>query len=378
MEENKNATNNAEVKSEAYVEIDKNMIIAETIGKPDVKLYDVREKPFSIYGFYEPYEQGLFKRLPKEVADATNPGVSRGTYSTAAGRVRFATDSSYVAIKAEMPVVGRNSHTPLEASAGFDLYEDYDGFGESRFVKAFLPKYTLDGGYEQVIDLGERKMRYFTINFPIHSRVRNLYVGIEENATLSEGLKYRNKRPIVVYGSSIVHGTGATRPGYVYCNMLTRRLNMNVINIGFSGNAKGEDAIVDYMKELDMCIFICDYDHNAPDPEHLRNTHLRMYQRFREVKPDTPYIIISRPNIATNRASQPYERRDVIYDTLRYAKEHGDDRIWYIDGESFFLGANENDCTIDTVHPNDMGYSLMVDGIEATIRKIMMDIDCLN
>ena len=103
-----------------------------------------------------------------------------------------------------------------------------------------------------------------------------------------------------------------------------------------------------------------------------------MYERFREVKPDTPYIVISRPNIATNTASAPYDRRDVVYDTFRYAKEQGDTRIWYIDGESFFLGANENDCTIDAVHPNDMGYSLMVDGIESVIRKIMNECDCLS
>lgn len=221
-------------------------------------------------------------------------------------------------------------------------------------------------------------MRYFTINFPLTSNISELYVGIEENATLAEGLKYRNAKPIVIYGSSIVHGTGATRPGYVYSNILTRRLNMDVMNLGFGGNAKGENAIVDYMRELPMCIFVCDYDHNAPNPEHLKNTHLRMYQRFREVNPDTPYVIISRPNVATYTVSAPYERRDIIYDTLRYAKEQGDTRIWYIDGESFFLGANENDCTIDTVHPNDMGYSLMADGIEATLRQIMSEVDCLN
>ncbi len=364
--------------NEAYVETDKNLIIAEKIGKPDVKLYDVREAPFSIYGFYDPYGQELFRRLPIDVAEATSVNVARIAKATTGGRVRFATDSSYVAIKVVMPVIGRGSHIPLEASAGFDLYEDYSDFGESRFIKAFLPKYDISGGYEQVIDVGERKMRYYTINFPVNSNVSELYVGIEENATLSEGLKYRNEKPIVIYGSSIVHGTGATRPGYIYSNMLTRRLNMNVINLGFGGNAKGEDAIVDYMRELPMCIFVCDYDHNAPNVEHLKNTHLRMYERFREVKPDTPYIVISRPNIATHTASAPYDRRDVVYDTFRYAKEQGDTRIWYIDGESFFLGLNENDCTVDTVHPNDMGYSLMVDGIESVIRKIMNECDCLS
>ena len=145
---------------------------------------------------------------------------------------------------------------------------------------------------------------------------------------------------------------------------------MDIFNLGFSGNAKGEDAMTDYIAGLSMSIFICDYDHNAPNVEHLQATHRRMYDRFREKQPDTPYVIVSRPNISSNPASA-VERRDVIIDTFRHARQNGDRRIWYIDGESFFLGRNENDCTLDAVHPNDMGYSLMADGFECTIRHIL-------
>lgn len=362
--------NNVKDTAQGYVEVDRNMIIETSIEEPGIKFHDVRQAPFNIYGFFDPYGQPYFRRLPADVAEATNPGVVKLSKESAGGRVRFSTDSSYVAIKAVMPILGRNSHTPLEASAGFDLYEDYPDFGESRYVKSFLPPYKSDGGYEQIIRLGSRKMRHFTINFPLHSCVKDLYVGIQEDATLGEGLKYRNTLPIVIYGSSIVHGTGATRPGLIYSNILTRRLNMDIFNLGFSGNAKGEDAITDYLSSLSMCIFICDYDHNAPNVEHLRSTHQRMYDRFRAVQPDTPYVIVSRPNIATNPATG-IERRDIIIDTFRHARESCDRRIWYIDGESFFLGKTENDCTIDTVHPNDMGYSLMADGFECTIKHIL-------
>lgn len=365
-------------KTEGYTEVDRNMIVAESIDKPDLKLYDVRCEPFEIYGFYDPYGQPYFRRVPKEVAEATNPGVIKLSKESVGARIRFATDSSYVAIKAVMPVIGRNSHTPLEASAGFDLYEDYPDFGESRFIKSLLPQYKMEGGYEQVQEVGPRKLRYFTLNFPVHSCVKDLYIGLQEDAALLPGLKYRNKRPVVVYGSSIVHGTGATRPGLVYTNILSRRMNLDVSNFGFSGNAKGEDAIVDFLAGLDMSIFICDYDHNSPNVEHLRATHRRMYERFREKQPKTPYIMISRPNVATYRVSDPYGRRDVIVDTFRYARENGDRNVWYIDGESFFLGKTENDCTIDTVHPNDLGYSLMADGIACTLRSILAECDCLN
>lgn len=373
MEEIKNQSQNE------YVEVDRNMIVATSINKTDVKFYDVREEPFDLYGFYDPSNQPCFCRLPNDVGRAVGEEVYRLSKESVGGRVRFATDSEYIAIKVEMIAAGRSSLTPLEASAGFDLYEDYPDFGESRFIKSLLPDYKMSNGYEQVQEVGERKLRYFTINFPLRSCVKSLYVGIQDDASLTHGAKYRNIKPIVVYGSSIVHGTGATRPGLIYTNMLSRRLNMDIFNFGFSGNAKAEDAIVDYIAGLSMSIFVCDYDHNAPSVEYLRNTHQRMYDRFREKQPDTPYLIISRPNVATFKGlGDPYERRNVVIDTFRHAKEQGDKNVWYIDGEGFFLGRNENDCTIDSIHPNDLGYSLMADGIECEIRRIMASCDCLN
>lgn len=355
------------------------MIFATSIDKADVKFYDVREAPFELYGLYDPVNQPCFCRTPDRVGRAVNEDVYRLSKESVGGRVRFATDSEYIAIKAEMIAVGRSSLTPLAASAGFDLYEDYPEFGESRFIKSFLPDYKMSNGYEQVIDVGAKKLRYFTVNFPLRSCVKSLYIGLQEDAALNGGVKYRNIKPIVVYGSSIVHGVGATRPGLTYTNMLIRRLNMDIFNLGFSGNAKAEDAITDYIAGLSMSMFICDYDHNAPSVEYLRSTHQRMYDRFREKQPDTPYLMISRPNVATFKAlGDPYERRNVVIDTFRHAKELGDKNVWYIDGEGFFLGRDENDCTIDSIHPNDLGYSLMADGIECEIRKIMAVTDCLN
>ena len=102
----------------------------------------------------------------------------------------------------------------------------------------------------------------------------------------------------------------------------------------------------------------------------MRATHQNVYDIFRKKQPDTPYIMISRPNIATN-PKQFAERRDVIIDTYRHARNIGDQNVYYIDGESFFLGKYENECTMDGVHPNDLGFTLMADGIESTIRRIL-------
>lgn len=361
----------ASTNAASYKEHDQNMVIETKIDKPDIKFYDIRRAPFDVYGLYEYRTEPNFHRLPTDVANATSAGVVGYQNECTGGRIRFSTDSPYVAISVEYERMGRNSHTPFMATAGFDLYEDLpNGIGESRYIKSFLPPYDSTNRYESYTDVGEKRLRYFTINMPIHSVVKNVYVGIADGSSLGSGAKYRNELPVIIYGSSIVHGTGPSRAGLMYSNLLARRLNLNITNIGFSGAAKGEDAIVDYMCSLPMSLFICDYDHNAPTVEHLRNTHLKMYKKFREKNPDIPYIIISRPDVP-GKYDECCLRRDVIADTFRYARAAGDKCIYYIDGETFFSGKAENDCTIDTTHPNDHGNYLMADSIEWVIRRII-------
>lgn len=358
-----------EVKKQEYVENDRNLTV-ETVfpDAEDAVLRSVRDDPFELYNLYEPKTQPIFRRVPPEVAEATSPQVAKLAREPAGGRVRFSTDSQYILIKAVEPIVGRNSHMTLAMSAGFDLYEDTEA--DSRYVKMFMPPYKMDGGYEQIIRFGSRKLRYFTIHFPIHSVVSELYIGLQPDAVVGGGKKYLGDSPIVVYGSSIVHGTAATRPGLTYPNILCRYIGRNVLNYGFSGAAKAELPMMNWLAGLDMSVFVYDYDHNAPNPDYLRETHKRGYDIIRAAHPDIPIIFITRPNVATN-PSMAMERKDVISDTFRAARAAGDRKVWYIDGESFFLGKWENECTMDGVHPNDLGFTLMADGIEAVIRRAL-------
>ena len=287
------------------------------------------------------------------------------------GRVRFTTDSQYVAIRAEYINVGRSSYLTLASSAGFDLYEDTPE--DSRFIRPLLPPYDLKDSYEQIQRFATRKLRSFTINFPVHSVVKNLYVGLQQDAVLQPGRPYRDLKPIIFYGSSIVHGTAATRPGLTYENIISRKLKMDFVNYGFSGQAKGEPAIAEYLAEQPMSIFVCDYDHNAPNVEHLAKTHFPFYEIIRAKNPDVPYVMISRPNVATNPDSA-IERRDVVIDSFRKARTAGDKNVYYIDGETFFLGEFENECTMDGVHPNDLGFTLMANSIGRVLTHILRTI----
>ena len=185
----------SDIKKEAYVEVDKNLIV-ETVfpDTEDVKFHNARNAPFELYNLYGEQDE-IYRRLPKEVAEATSAGVNKLAKESAGVRVRFSTDSLYILIKAKMPIIGRNSHMTLLMSAGFDLYEDTPT--GSRFVKSFMPPYKMEDGYEQIIRFGSRKMRYFTINFPLHSVVSEFYVGLQEDAQIGAGKPYKNKKPII-------------------------------------------------------------------------------------------------------------------------------------------------------------------------------------
>lgn len=340
--------------------IDKNFIVNTTIDKEDVRFYDVDQKPFEIYGVFR--EDGCYRRLPESVAKTVSEGVLRLHNKTAGGRVRFRTDSKYVAIRVEMHNVGKMSHFALTGSAGLDLYAD------GRYVNTFVPPKTLEDGYESVIDLGGTAEREFTINFPLYSGVKNLYVGLQETAKVEEPTPYRELKPIVYYGSSITQGGCASRPGRSYQSVIERRLNADYVNLGFSGNAKGEPEMGAYIKGLPMSVFVFDYDHNARTTEHLQNTHEPMFLQIREANPDLPIILMNRPKRLLN--SRDVGNRAVIEATYRNALNRGDKNVYFINNERLTaLCLDEG--TVDGTHPTDFGFASMAQAVGDVLEEIL-------
>ena len=90
----------------------------------NLKYTEVRNSPFDVYGLYDYKNENQYKRMPDEIGKNVNDGVSGLYLNTAGGRVRFSTDSRFIAIRSSMPGVTRFYHMPLSGSAGLDLYID--------------------------------------------------------------------------------------------------------------------------------------------------------------------------------------------------------------------------------------------------------------
>ena len=337
--------------------IDKNFKVDTEIDKTGLKFYSVDEAPFRLYGVFR--EGDKYVRLPSEVASTVSAGVASLNYHTAGGRVRFVTNSKRIAIIARFYEASQSVHMPFTVKAGVDVYVG------NKFEGTFMPPASLPSrAYESLKCFAEGE-KVITLNFPLYGALSELFVGIDEGASLSEAPDYKYESPVVYYGSSITQGGCASRPGMSYQAMLSRWLDCNHVNLGFSGNAKGEPTMVDYMASLDMSVFVCDYDHNAPTVEHLAATHEPLYRGIRAKHPNLPIIFISRPSVIDNSA-----RLAVIKATYDKAVAEGDKNVYFLDGASFF-GFDSNEHTVDTCHPTDLGFYLMAKGIEPVLCEIL-------
>ncbi len=333
----------------------------------EMEYLDVREAPFKVWGLM--YEEDSFCRLPDAVAKATNGGVYALHEHCAGGRVSFETDSRYIAIVARVRSIGKMSHFTTIGSAGFDMYEEND------FICSFFPPYDYNEGYSKSYAFPEASARKLLIHFPLYTAVESLYIGIQKGASLKAYNPYRDAPPIVYYGSSITQGGCASRPGNAYQNKISRELSVDHVNLGFSGSARGEEVMANYIADLPMSVFVLDYDHNAPSVEHLEKTHERFYKIIREKNPELPIVFVSAPDYWKPLAPDyrlKQLRRAVIMET--YVKNCREDKnLYFIDGASFYQSTDMDYCSVDGCHPNDMGFYHMAMGLLPTLKRLLKE-----
>ena len=341
-------------------EIDKNFKIETNIQKDDIRFYNVKSEPFAIYGVF--HEDGKFRRMPEAAAKAVSPGVYALHSNTAGGRIRFRTNSPYIAISVKMPSIGKMSHFALCGSAGFDLYVN------GTHTYSYQPPFDITDGYEGIYNLPDAKMRDILINFPLYSDVSEMHIGLSDNAEVLAPMPYTHPKPMVFYGSSGTQGGCASRPGTAYQGFVSRELDADFINLGFSGNARAEEAMYNYIKTLDMSVFVFDYDYNSPSIEHLEATHEKMFLAIREAQPELPVVFMTAPKAVL---SYQYKTRcEIIRKTYTNAIARGDKNVYFIDGPTL-MALCGTEGTVDCTHPTDLGFFSMARALIDVLKNIL-------
>ncbi len=352
----------------------------ESTEYEDVKFYSVTEKPFSLEGLYKAEETGIFTRLPmefKQRADLNDVAKVVMTH-TAGAKVRFITDSPYVVLYA---CLGEQSyvmhHMADTGMKGFDMYIRPEGSrDEDAFCNVFIPNTKEDGSYSGSVDLKHSASREITINFPLYHNVDKVFVGLKEGASVKAPSDYAVEKPVVFYGSSITQGGCASRPGMAYPAILARKVGFRHVNLGFSGAGRGEQLVAEFIADMDMSMFVMDYDYNAVSLEHLQKTHYPFYETIRAKHPDIPIIMMTAPVNLVNeyRQNNPLlrDRRITIMNSYIKAVASGDENVYFVDGASLLGTESPFNSTVDGTHPNDYGFCHMADVLYPIVKRLLL------
>lgn len=349
-------------------QIDKNFQL-KPIQETDVEWFNASKAPFSLHGVYYSEEHARYERMPLEIAETVNVGVKGMSAHTAGGRIRFMTNSPYVAVKC---VVG---HSECMRNMAFMAHKGVSVFAGDEFIGAYAPDNTAGRGavdgkiaFEGIAYLPTLCLEEITVHLPPYSGTFEVYIGVKQGSVIQEPKAYKYAKPAVFYGSSITQGGCCTHAGNDYIAMLSRWLDFDYINLGFSGSGKAEETMTDYLASLDCSVMVLDYDHNAPNVEYLEQTHFPAYEKIRKAHPKMPIVFISRPDF---KNKDDVNRREVIKNTYKAAKKRGDKRVWFIDGEKLFQKHERSACTVDGCHPNDLGFYRMAQTIQPILKKAL-------
>ncbi|MCF6297643.1 MAG: SGNH/GDSL hydrolase family protein [Flavobacteriaceae bacterium] len=340
----------------------------------NVTWLDVREDPFNLVGFEWIKQDNVFRRLPLNPDWKIREEVNHLANQTAGGQLRFKTNSNKIFLKVELAERSGMYHMPATGQSGFDLYVKENEI--QRYLETTrFPHDTIQ--YQQEFKVGEtNKMQEFIFNFPLYNGVKSVSIGVEKNSLIEKPSSFTQSGKIVIYGTSITQGGCVSRPGMVYSNILSRKLDTEFVNLGFSGNGRGEPELANIINQISgMKLIILDYEANANKT--IQKTIYPFVDILRKKYPKIPILIMSKTRYARAiDGSDAYKtlisNRDFQKKLVVERKNNGDSNIYFLDG-STVLGEDYYECTVDGSHPSDLGSYRIAQALLKKIKEIVFD-----
>lgn len=338
---------------------------AKRVGEDGLVYLDVRAVPqIRLSGLAWKEKNGNYHRMDDAFESEYTLGVNIRSNNTSGVQATVKTNTKTIGVHMVLNKPDFMEHMPDNGVAGVDIFK---GNGLQKRFWQIAACYNRESEYTRVFSC-DGQLEDYTFNLPLYSGVEKMEIGLLPDAVISEPEPYAVQKPVLVHGSSITQGGCASRPGNCYVNMLSRMLNVEIINLGFSSNARGDEIVAKLIAGLDISAFIYDYDHNAADAKYLKKTHKKFFQIIRDAKPDLPIIMMTKPDYDDNPV-EGEKRKAVIYQTYMSAVKAGDQNVYFIDGSQLFGHDFFRDCcTVDRNHPTDLGFSRMAAGVAPVLK----------
>lgn len=326
----------------------------------------------------------LYARLPADLKDSIAQGrdLWDRQQCSAGIAVRFATDSKRIGVKYELLWDTHMIHMADTGLKGTDLYI-FEGDSVWRHVNTNRPyvKKDADGNKTKLVESTyvsnlDGKMHEYMVYLPLYDGIEELYIKVDSAATITTGAPeiIDANRKIVAYGTSILQGGCASRSGMAATNIMSRELNAEIVNLGFSGEGKMDNYVAYAMARIpDVDVYLLDPVPNCTEMMCDTLTY-DFVNILRTLRPEVPIVMLEGP-------LYPYYRYDQVMGNYLPAKNRAfrknyerlvaenPNNLYYVTSDG--LDGVEDDGTVDGIHLTDLGFRHYADKMTPILRPLL-------
>lgn len=343
--------------------------------------WDPAESSFPVIGGKGWQQSGMiapYQRLPLKAQGKVRSQVWALSRNATGLTIRFRTDAHFFSIRYTVEGALQLPHFPATGFSGLDLYSRNSNGGWNWIPGKYAFKDTITYSYtvSDADSLRNPEREYF-LYLPIYNTVRELRIGMPKGAAFTP-LAADTEKPVVIYGTSITQGGCASRPGLAWTSVMGRKLELPVVNLGFSGNGTLDKEMVELINELDAGLFVLDCLGNMMDRgkfplEEVKRRIAASVSMIRAQHPSVPILLpafaaFHKDWLTSERQQQIREINNAMLDTYRQLKKEGVKYLYVLPAEDMKLGP---DHTVDHGHPNDAGHLQYAEAFAKTVAGIL-------
>lgn len=316
-----------------------------------------------------------YVRLPDRARDNVSQAIWNLSRNSAGLAIHFYSDAPHIEVRYTVAQHLAMEHMPATGVSGVDLYAiDSDG-AMTHLAGQYSFRDTVMYAYDAIKGDRNHNMGYeYRLYLPLYNTVKWLEIGVPQGSSL-KFIPRRKEKPIVVYGTSIAQGGCASRPAMAWTNILERKMDRPVINLGFSGNGRLDKGVIDLIGEIDAAAYILDCYPNLTgfDKAEVVSRTVEAVRSLRASHPSTPIVVTAfsgypDSHLIESRAATEQRLDEAGREAMRQIEEEGMGNVHYITPEQL---AMPKEATVDYVHLTDMGMQRMADICETVLREMM-------
>lgn len=310
--------------------------------------------------------ESYYDRLPKTANGLVRPPVWNLGHNSSGMLYRFKINSKTLSVRWKLnSKILALPHMSATGVSGVDVYGKKDG--KWQYIRSIIRPRGIDNKANMHIGYYNKFKLYhyneFMLYLPLYNGIEKIEIGLDKGAKLKTLDKKRKQ--VVFYGTSITQGGCTSRPGMAFTAITGRKLGVEIINLGFSGNGKMEPEVSDLLCELNSDCFVLDCLWNMT-PDMAKTRYEPFVRKLAAKHPKTPILIVEDCHV---KDISPTPKGRVAYDVYKRLKAEGVGNLYYLSNKGM-LG-DDFEATVDGTHPNDLGMMRMANVFAPAIAKIL-------